>query len=117
MKLDKADQMFSKYIRNRDNWTCQRCGSKFAPNAPGLHCSHFHGRVRESVRFDPDNAISLCYGCHRYFDETNRQAYCEFKQKQLGEKRYKALRIRADTLCKKDRKLAYIISKKLLENL
>lgn len=117
MKLDKADVIFAKYIKTRDGWRCKRCGVQYQEGDRGLHCSHFHGRTRESTRFDEDNCISLCMGCHKYFDEVNRQSYCEFKQKQLGEEKYKALRVRADTLIKKDREMSYIIAKQLLLNL
>lgn len=66
-----ADKIFSEIIRTRDNWTCQRCATVYNPNNPtsrkGLHCSHYIGRSRYGTRFDEDNCIALCYGCHQYF--------------------------------------------------
>lgn len=115
IKLDPADIIFSKYIRTRDGWICQRCKKKFEPNSQGLHCSHYFGRGRESTRFDPDNCDSLDFGCHRIWESQDREAYREFKIKQLGEQKFKLLQIKANTHIKKDRKLALIIAKKLLQ--
>ena len=67
IKIDKADKLFSEYIRTRDNWTCQRCLKRYEPPTGALHCSHFMGRGKEATRFEPKNADALCYGCHRYF--------------------------------------------------
>lgn len=117
MKLDKADVLFSKYIRTRDNWTCQRCGKKYPERSQGLHCSHFFGRSRESTRFDPENCDALCFGCHRYFGSDDMDAYREFKVKQLGKKKYEHLTIRSRTYCKKDRKAAYYAIKELIKSL
>lgn len=117
MTRDKADSKFSEYIRTRDNWTCQRCLRKYKEKSQGLHCSHFFGRRNESVRFDPENCVSLCFGCHKYFDEHDREAYREFKIKQLGEKQFELLTIKARTPKKKDRKMSYIIAQQLLNDL
>tara|TARA_R100000655_G_scaffold31089_1_gene62387 strand:+ start:135 stop:515 length:381 start_codon:yes stop_codon:yes gene_type:complete len=64
IKRTKWDVVFSNYIRYRDNWTCQRCGKKYAPLSAGLHCSHFYGRRSWATRIEPANAMALCYGCH-----------------------------------------------------
>lgn len=66
MKLTPADIAFSQYIRTRDKWTCQRCGTKYKPPTRALHCSHFMGRGKEATRFEPLNADAMCYGCHKY---------------------------------------------------
>ena len=112
IKIDKADQAFSLYIRERDDWTCQRCGSIFDPwgeKTGGLHNSHYFGRGREGTRFDPENCDALCYGCHRYWEKADREEYRAFKVRQLGENRFLSLTVRANTYKKKDRKLARII--------
>ena len=117
MKLDKADILFSKYIRTRDKWTCQRCKTKYSENSKGLHNSHYFGRQNEGTRFDPENCMALCYGCHQRWDERNREEYRDFKIKQLGEQGFKILRARADLPKKKDRKLSYLIVKELYKTL
>ena len=64
IKRTKWDIVFSDYIRNRDNWTCQKCGKKYHEKSAGLHCSHFYGRRSWATRIEPANAMALCYGCH-----------------------------------------------------
>ena len=120
IKLDKADKMFSRYIRLRDK-RCVRCGRPGEPNANGeeingLECSHYFGRGRESTRFDPENCDSLDAGCHQYWS-TNKESYRDFKIRQLGEDGFEKLRIRAEMISKKDRKVAYLFAKKLVEDL
>jgi len=115
IKIDEADRVFSRYIRTRDKWTCQRCGRQYEEGSPGLHASHFHGRGKENTRFDPDNVDSIDFGCHNYF-HANPLEYVKWKKKQLGDKKFKMMEIRANTLCKKDRKLSLIIAKKLLKD-
>lgn len=114
IKLRKADVEFSKYIRTRDKWTCQRCKKRYEPPTQALHCSHFWGRGRENTRFDPDNCDALCYGCHKLWGHGDgRGDYIEFKQRQLGMDGYKALQIRAHTYRKKDDKLILLWLKKI----
>ena len=64
IKRTKWDDVFSKLVRFRDNWTCQRCGKKYPKLSPGLHCSHFYGRRSWATRIEPANAMALCHGCH-----------------------------------------------------
>lgn len=79
LKRTSADIAFSKCVRERVSWTCERCGSWFHRNAGGLECSHFHGRGKWGLRFDPDNAFSLCTGCHFYLGShpTEHQKWVE----------------------------------------
>jgi hypothetical protein len=75
---------------------CVRCGNKL-PIAR-LQCSHYFGRTILSVRWDEANCDALCYGCHRYWEKEDREGYRVFKIKQLGERGYILLQIRAHTL-------------------
>lgn len=113
MKRNKADIAFSNYIRERDNWKCQRCHRQFDRdgNTQGLHNSHYKGRRSQAGRYDPDNCTAICYGCHQHFDEHNRPEYTIFKKKQLGEKRYKEMTVRINGYKKKDDKMNYLIWK------
>ena len=119
IKLDKADIVFSQYVRLRDR-ECKRCHSRVRLNAKGLpvshNASHFHGRGKESTRYDPSNVDCLCFPCHSLWGGDERVEYERFKRKQLGEKGFRDLGIRARTYCKKDRKLALIYSKRLLKS-
>ena len=107
--------MFSKYIRSRDNYTCQRCGKVHPGGGRGLHCSHYWGRGRENTRFDPEDCIALCYGCHRIWGGDERSDYTAFMRRKLGDTGYDLLDIRAHTYKKRDDKLDEIIIKELLK--
>ena len=117
IKLCPADTTFSKFIRTRDNWTCQRCGKRYPPPTQALHCSHYLGRGRENTRFDPENCDSLCYGCHQHWGSADKEGYRDFKINQLGRERFNLLLVRGRLYCKRDRKMALIRAKLLLEGL
>jgi len=112
IKIRKSDKIFSQYIRERDKWICQRCGSK----SKSLQNSHFHGRRKESVRFDSANCCALCFSCHQYLD-SNPLEHVKWKRAQLGEKRFKALNVRAQMIKKRDDKMDVIVCQALLDSL
>lgn len=118
LKIDKADKVFSQYVRLRDK-KCLRCHSEVRINEKGLpvshNASHYWGRAKETTRFDPENVDCLCYPCHVIWGSTDRKAYEMFKIKQLGTAGYKRLMLRANLTGKKDRKMAYIVAKELLK--
>lgn len=118
MKLDKADQIFSKYIRTRDNWTCQYCHKKYPEGSQGIHNSHYWSRTHESTRYDPDNCLALCFYHHQLLGHgEGRDEYKKLMLKKLGKKRYDMLEWKAHQYKKKDRKLDYLIWKKAYEQL
>lgn len=118
MKLRRTDILFSQFIRSRDNWTCQRCHKYYEPPTQALHCSHYWGRAREATRFEPDNCISLCFGCHLLWGHGDlRDEYKTFMFIRLGEKRFKMLMVQAHQYKKKDDKMNLIIIKELLKSL
>lgn len=67
MKRTSADILFSKLIRKRAGYRCERCGKQYLSNDTGLHCSHHHTRSRRRSRYTPLNAAALCYACHLWF--------------------------------------------------
>lgn len=103
MKIDRADRYFSYFVRERDDWVCQKCKRKYERKSQGLHCSHFFGRRAESTRFVPMNADSHCMGCHTYLG-SNPLYFAEWKENQLGETVMQELRDLHNTHKKKDRK-------------
>lgn len=88
IKITPADKYFSLCVRERAENRCERCGG--SPESGGLHCSHFHGRGKWGVRFDPDNATALCYGCHAYFG-SNPELHRQWQKEKLGVYRFDAL--------------------------
>ena len=85
VRLDKHDTLFSKFIRTRDKWRCQKCGNKFEPPTKALHNSHYVTRGAWNTRYDEQNCDALCYGCHQYWAGKGREEYKLFKINQLGE--------------------------------
>jgi hypothetical protein len=80
IKRTAADKRFSDFIRDRDNWTCQRCGAVKEPHdGATLHTMHNFSRACKRcttknpkphycTRLDPSNALAGCYGCHQFID-------------------------------------------------
>ena len=94
MKRTAADARFSVQIRQRDRFTCRRCGQAHAQNSMGLHCAHMFTRRIMATRFDPENAVALCYGCHSYIDSHPEEKLAYFRGI-LGDDRFDALAARA----------------------
>lgn len=117
MQIRNSDSVFSQYIRTRDNWTCQRCKMQYEPPTKALQCSHFFGRGRESVRFDPDNCIALCHGCHRFWEKEDREAYRDYMIEWLGQEKFDALTIRQRLPGKRDDKLDAMTARAALNDL
>lgn len=77
---------------------CENCG-KFCgeDNEFGkLEAAHYHGRRKESVRFDEDNVNSLCFSCHQRFHK-DTTLHTAFMKRKLGQRGYDLLQIRANT--------------------
>lgn len=72
--ITSADKAFSDCVRERANWTCERCGTHYEPPTSALHCHHFKGRSHWSIRYYPPNALCLCYGCHRFIHSNPDEA-------------------------------------------
>ena len=116
VKERKTDKLFRQYIRKRDNFTCQRCQREYPDGGRGLHVSHYWGRARENTRFDPENCIALCYGCHMIWGHGDgRGDYVSFMKKRLGDKGYDLLQVRAYAYKKRDDKLDEIVIRELLK--
>lgn len=67
LRISKQDRIFSKLIRERAGWTCERCGTQYEAHSAGLHCSHIFSRRALSTRWLPTNAVAHCFGCHLWF--------------------------------------------------
>ena len=70
MKCSAADTAFSKAIKLRDNYTCQKCGIV----RDRMECSHIHSRRHRTIRWDAMNAITKCHSCHRWWHENPTEA-------------------------------------------
>ena len=113
IKINKADEVFSDFIRTRDNWECVRCLSlgkrsvfrppqrliRFFPqfedrtrNAMALHNMHCFSRGGYMLRFNPLDCLAGCYGCHSYLDRNPLEKY-EFFKSQIGEEKFAEIKI------------------------
>lgn len=92
--MEKADKMFSLYIRKRDG-KCMRCGKPF--DGKNLTNSHFWARQHKATRYDPKNCVAVCWmPCHKYHWEKEKQGdYRNFMLQWLGDEEYLLLELRA----------------------
>lgn len=67
IKRGPADEAFSKCVRERAGYCCERCGRQYDASSTGLHCSHNFSRRRRTIRWCGDNGLALCYSCHEWF--------------------------------------------------
>jgi len=82
--------VFSKYIRQRDNYTCATCGKK--GDGSGIHAGHF---ITKSVGglalyFHEQNVHAQCYRCNIHLSG-NWTAYRQFILSKYGEQVEKEL--------------------------
>jgi len=100
IRIDPLDELFSLYIRMRDNYTCQRCGVK----SKNVQCAHFIGRRNKNCRWREENATTLCMVCHQYF-HANPLEFVEWTKQRLGERDFELLQAQERIIAKPDRKL------------
>ncbi len=119
MKLDPADQWFSKYVRLNAG-ECRRCHSRVQYNAAGdpisHQASHFQGRRKEATRYDLENVDCLCGGCHKYFTAMPFE-HVQWQIATKGEDTVNAIIIRSNGYKKKDRKMEAMIWKQAYNDL
>jgi hypothetical protein len=102
-KKATVSAVFSQVIRERDDWTCQVCGTS-RRNIGGLSASHHIAKGMGSklaVAWDLDNATAKCEveglhpnGCHKWMD-AHPLHHTEWIRQHLGEARYEALKDRS----------------------
>jgi len=99
MKRDLLDALFSDYIRLRAMSRvggCERCLSQKV-SYKDLQCAHISGRGKMSTRWDADNAVGLCGGCHMYFTAQPFE-FTAWATKYLGQDKLDMLQARSRTL-------------------
>jgi len=103
IKISALDRLFSRYIRFvRDSRTCQRCGKVYPAKTQGLDCAHVFSRAKKSVRFYPDNAVSLCsFPCHRDLDLHTTEKHAWWRAR-IGEARWAKLLLNMSVPAKVD---------------
>jgi len=66
-ETNKLDKLWSKEIHERDIY-CQVCG-----DSKNLNAHHIVGRRNRTLRWDLDNGILLCAGCHTFRTKSAHQ--------------------------------------------
>ena len=94
---NKADKLFRDFIRERDNWTCQRCGVKVnKTERPVANVMHNLSRRHSATRCDPANAALGCAGCHMIMTGDHYEHVEFFTRWSGGEEAVQALRDKAN---------------------
>jgi len=107
IKRKPTDVVFSKIVRIRAKWKCERCGKDCSQNKGMLHCSHYYGRSREATRYELDNCVAFCFHCHQelgHGDATGHEEYKKFMINRIGPERFDSLFIQSESYKKKDDK-------------
>ena len=122
IKLDRADILFSKYVRELHNWTCEYCGRMGkvgGETVARMEASHYITRKKRTVRFDLENVRCLCSNCHKELGGYKREEngpYDIWMQNKLGEKKYRLLVIRGNLPGPKmDKKMELLYVKQLIK--
>lgn len=106
--VDKTDEMFSKYIRERDKRCMHpRCQRPWDTDIRQMQNSHYFGRGEWATRFDPDNCDTAHRGCHLFqWENTKNTDYLYFKKAQLGMKRFNKMKKKVE----ESKKIGYYVS-------
>jgi hypothetical protein len=82
--IQQLDQIFSLCVRERAEWTCERCNKAYQRGTNGLHCSHLFSRRHRSTRWAPENCCAHCMACHSYLGG-NPVIFAQWIADHLGE--------------------------------
>lgn len=121
IKRNRADIIFSNYIREKAAWKCQRCGKICkvdGVSVASLQASHYWVRNHWNVRYDERNVTPLCATCHDRMGEYQRDENGEYDlwmKDRLGEEVYKQLKLDANTTAHRDAKLWLLYVKELIK--
>lgn len=82
----KLDKICSDIIRKNP---CAKCGQI---QHDKIQCAHIFSRTYRSTRWDLNNLIPLCAGCH-FWAHRNPILFTEFVREYLGEEKYRFLKV------------------------
>ena len=115
------DGLFREFIRKRAMLRaggCERpeCKHPRKLSYLELDTAHNESRVHMCTRWDEDNALGLCGGCHRFIDRERKEKEKLFVAK-IGQAAYNRLDLLAHTRCKPDYTAIEIYLRQKLEEL
>jgi len=118
IRIDPLDKLCSEFVRKRAMSRvhgCERCLT-WKADYKQLECCHFIGRSKRATRYDSDNMIGCCMGCHRYLDSRPLE-FVDFMRKRLGEQAFDLLQARARQIGKVDKAAIELYLEEQLANL
>ena len=93
-RRNKLDVLFSKLIRERDDWTCQDRGIVCRDHSVLMDCAHIFSRRHVATRWHPQNAVTLTRGSHMRFT-SDPFLWVDWCNKRFGEELIDELRVAA----------------------
>jgi len=95
----KLDNVFSLYVRHRDNGVCYTCGVQRMPSE--MQAGHYISRVHLVLRWDETNVKCQCPKCN-LFMQGNAVSYREHLVADYGDDAVKALEESRHEIVKRD---------------
>lgn len=98
-EIKLLDQMLSRVVKDKAKYICEKCGKQTTSVQP----HHIFSRSKRSVRWDLDNIIVLCAGCHMLCNDSahkNPIEFLEFLLDKRGKVWYNRLRKKARQIVK-----------------
>lgn len=77
---DKLDKLVNILVRQRAGYKCERCG-----DSENLNTVHIFSRNNLATRWDMDNVLCGCAGCH-FWAHQNPLLFTKFVRQKLGDK-------------------------------
>jgi len=109
------DKLWAEFIKLRAGSKCEYCGKP-----DGLNSHHIFSRSNGSVRWEPDNGISLCVSHHVFGNFSAHKSPIEFVEwikKVRGKDWYSRLRKKAVKIGRPDMKAQAIFLREQIEKL
>jgi hypothetical protein len=99
----KLWDVFSLYIRTRDNFTCFTCG-KSKQSHPELvfQAGHLFSRIKTAIIYDEYNVNCQCYSCNTRHS-SDPDIYRELFRQVYGQAKYDELYNKRNAVCKRSK--------------
>lgn len=94
--VKRLDAAFSKWIRERDG-RCLKCGRQDT-----LQCCHISSRKNAAGRWNPLNAITLCYADHIFWAHKEPIEFTNWLKDNYPEFYQEALKVKQTTVKNQD---------------
>jgi hypothetical protein len=97
--IDKRlDAAWSELVKLRANYQCEVCGK-----TKNLNSHHIWSRIRKSVRWDVQNGVCLCVGCHVGPKSAHKDPmwFADWIRRKRGEDWYNMMTLRANSTGKR----------------